>query len=173
MTSSLISALLFTLPHEGGLIDNKNDPGKRTNNGVTTAVYDEYRKSKGLPPLDVALISQNETHEIYETRYWIPSHAGDMPLSVGVVHFDTAVNLGVGQAAKLLQRVLNVNDDGLIGPITLDMIDKWDEDIICNQYISRREQFYRDLAVNKPQLAMFLKGWLKRCEDLRKYVKIL
>jgi len=171
MTSNLMMALLFTLPHEGGYTNHPADPGGATNKGITQRVYDEYRKSKGLIPFDVLSISQNDIHEIYETKYWNPSKAEDMPLTVGVVHFDTAVNLGLGQAAKLLQRVLNVPDDGIIGSVTMAVLDAWDEDVIAKQYIDKREQFYKDLAKNKPQFGVFLKGWLNRCADLRKYIK--
>ena len=38
----------FTAQWEGGKVDDPDDPGKRTNAGVTQKTYDEYRKSKKL-----------------------------------------------------------------------------------------------------------------------------
>ena len=37
--------------------------------------------------------------------------------------------------------------------------------------LDQREQFYRDLVAAKPSQEVFLKGWLNRVTDLRRYVR--
>ena len=50
-----------------------------------------------------------------------------MPFPIAFAHFDAAVNTGVRQAAKLLQRAAGVEDDGRIGAITLGAVRAADE----------------------------------------------
>jgi lysozyme family protein len=41
------AALPFVLRWEGGFVDHPNDPGGRTNQGVTQKVYDDWRRRQG------------------------------------------------------------------------------------------------------------------------------
>jgi lysozyme family protein len=50
-------ALQRVLAHEGGFSNHPKDPGGATMKGVTQATYDAWRKSEGLPPQSVKLIS--------------------------------------------------------------------------------------------------------------------
>lgn len=60
--------------------------GRETNFGVTQAVYDEYRASRGLPKRSVKLITEAEVAEIYQTRY------NELPAGIDYATFDAAVN---------------------------------------------------------------------------------
>ena len=50
--------LKFVLAREGGYSNNKDDLGGETNKGITHTTYDSYRRSKGLPTIDVKNISK-------------------------------------------------------------------------------------------------------------------
>ena len=96
---SLTQALAFTLPAEGGYVDNPDDDGGATDHGVTQHVYDFYRAAKGLPVQSVAQITDAEVHDIYQTKYWIAGHCGELGDALGVCHFDWCVNHGeIGRA---------------------------------------------------------------------------
>jgi lysozyme family protein len=69
------ASLPFVLRWEGGFVDHPNDPGGRTNKGVTQRVYDAWRKRQGLPVRDVKRLDDTELHRIYESGYWIPPTA--------------------------------------------------------------------------------------------------
>ncbi len=98
--------LQFILKWEGGYSNHPNDPGGKTNKGITQRVYDLYRTSKKLPRRDVRFISDDEVREIYFHKYWVRAHAGDLPAPLDLVVFDTAVNCGVGTAIRFLQQAL-------------------------------------------------------------------
>ena len=70
-STQLISALKFVLRWVGGFVDLPDDPGGRTNKGVTQKVYDQWRARQGAAPQDVKLISEDEVHSIYEAGYWL------------------------------------------------------------------------------------------------------
>ena len=87
------AALPFVLRWEGGFVDHPNDPGGRTNKGVTQKVYDAWRRRQGLPQRDVKMIEHNEVLAIYEGGYWIPPRCDLLERQLDLVHFDTAVNM--------------------------------------------------------------------------------
>lgn len=170
---SLQQALAFTLPAEGGYSNNPNDPGGSTMHGVTQATYSRYLKSKSLADRSVKDIEDFEVQEIYNQMYWIPSHAGELSVRLGVVTFDTAVNTGCSRAIKLLQDALGVQSDGVFGVATRTALDDIPDDEVCGAMLDARRSFYRALVTEKPHLAEFLNGWLSRCDSLQKYILTL
>ncbi|MFC0282394.1 glycosyl hydrolase 108 family protein [Camelimonas abortus] len=56
---------------------------------------------------------------IYRQQYWEKIRGDDLPPGVDYVVFDGAVNSGVAQSAKWLQRALGVRVDGIIGNATI------------------------------------------------------
>lgn len=140
----------FTIKHEGLHIFTNipGDAGGATYSGVTQAVYDSYRVGKNLEKQSVKLMGDDEMNDIYFNNYW--SKAGcdkitDNGLAMSV--FDFAVNGGVSRAGRYL---------GLA------------KDSVA--YNNLRERFYRKIVQNNPTQNKFLKGWLNRVSDLRKFV---
>jgi peptidoglycan hydrolase-like protein with peptidoglycan-binding domain len=166
----LEEALKFTLQWEGGYVDHPSDPGGATNKGVTTATYNEYLWSKGRPKQHVRNITDAEVEEIYRDLYWKPSQAETMTRSLAIVHFDTAVNFGVGGAVMFLQEVLGLGADGVYGAKTKAALDKANTYATAKRYCDARINYrYDRVAENRSQEA-FLQGWLNRDNDLLKYI---
>jgi lysozyme family protein len=152
-------ALAKVLVHEGGYVNHPSDPGGETNRGVTRRVYDDYRRSMGLPVQSVKHITNAEVTSIYRMRYWSLIKGDSLPPGVSYVVFDGAVNSGVSQSAKWLQRALGVKVDGVIGPGTLDALRAVnDHDALVAKIISRRMAFLKALKTWKT----FGKGWTAR-----------
>jgi len=152
-------ALAKVLVHEGGYVNHPKDPGGETNFGITRRVYDDYRRSLGLPVQSVKNITTAEVNSIYRMRYWSLIKGDSLPPGVSYVVFDGAVNSGVSQSAKWLQRALGVKVDGVIGPGTLDALRGVnDHDALIAKIISRRMAFLRALKTWKT----FGKGWTAR-----------
>jgi len=171
MTSTALAvALPFVLRWEGGFVDHPNDPGGRTNQGVTQKVYDHWRARQGLGTQDVKLIADSEVHAIYETGYWVPPRCDLLNDPLSLVQFDTAVNMGVGRAVRFLQAAAGCGVDGDFGPGTERAVKTCEPGDLIAKYCDARELFYRRLAEKNPKLAVFLKGWLNRLNALRKEV---
>jgi len=146
-------ALEFVLRWEGGYVNHPNDPGGETNQGVTKAVYDAYRKTKKLPVQSVKLISKEEVLDIYKFQYWTPAGCQELDeknpkLAISVMDF--AVNAGVGRAKRYL---------GLVP----------EKDY--KKYNDLRAKYYYSISDKNPKLKVFLKGWLNRLNDLKKFVE--
>lgn len=165
--SALDAALKFVLRWEGGFVDHPADPGGRTNKGVTQKVYDGWRRRQGQPPRDVKDITNDEVHTIYASDYWVPPRCDLLGTPLGMVQFDTAVNMGVGRAVRFLQASVGCGVDGDFGPGTEAAVAGCDAGSTVKAYCDRREAYYRSLAQQRPPMAVFLKGWLNRLNSLR------
>jgi len=168
---SFETALHLILGHEGGYSDRPADRGGPTKQGVTQAVYDTYRMTRSLPVRSVRDIEGSEVADIYKTQYWRPAGCDPLPDKLALCVFDSAVNHGVRKAKVLLQRALGVNDDGIVGPATIsalnDALTYGGEDVLVNQYLDVRGDFYDAIVANDPSQAQFIKGWHNRIAKLR------
>lgn len=169
-TTAFMSVLPFVLRWEGGFVDHPNDPGGRTNKGITQKAYDAWRTRHGLPHADVKQITDADVRAIYEADYWLPPRCDLLSEPLTLVQFDTAVNMGTGRAVRFLQTAVGCSVDGDFGPDTLAAVQRCDAGQAVTLYCDTREAFYRRLAEKKPELGVFLKGWLNRLNALRREI---
>jgi len=146
------------------------NPGGATNRGITQATYDQYRAKQGVPPRPVSAITEAEVTAIYQSQYWNACRCADIePLDVGLalVVFDTAVNSGVGDASKILQRLLQVTPDGQIGPQTIGALIGRDLKELAEDYLWARLALDAGIAQRRPKSRQFLLAWVSRVLSLR------
>ena len=164
--------LQFVLGVEGGYVNDPNDHGGATKAGITQAVYDDWRVGKSLCRLPITGISAFEINAIYRDRYWLPICGDKLPHGIDLVTFDAAVNHGVRQASKFLQRALGVDDDGFIGPKTVGAAIVDDAAHLTTKVIAdildQRTDFYDNLVLRDNSQKKFLNGWHNRITKLRK-----
>jgi len=161
------ASLPFVLRWEGGFVDHPNDPGGRTNKGVTQKVYDAWRRRQGLPVRDVKRLEDAELQRIYEAGYWLPPRCDRLARQLDLVHFDTAVNMGSGRAVRFLQKAAGCGVDGDFGSGTEKAVLACDLGDLIASYCATREAYYRELVRRNASLGVFLKGWLNRLNALR------
>jgi lysozyme family protein len=141
------------------------DPGGLTKWGID---------QRSHPNLDIENLSEEDAIEIYHTEYWKKHHCDKLPWPLNAVHFDNCVNMGAGQAVKLLQRVCGTKDDGAWGPNTqaavLTACKLRSPDVVAMQVIVKKREFYNKLADSTPRLDKFRQGWLNRTNDLEKFI---
>jgi lysozyme family protein len=171
MSTDFKQALMLTLKYEGGYVNNPHDKGGETNKGITSKVYDNYRTKSRLPIQSVKLIKDNEVDTIYYTNYWCEASCDKIPKPLNILVFDFAVHSGPTRAVKYLQRLLNVNDDGVIGPKTLAALNLV-EDLqdFCNEYLDARDDLFAGIVAHNNTQSIFLKGWLNRTISLRSII---
>ncbi len=150
VAASFEEAYAFIRKWEGGYVNDPDDRGGATNMGITQTTYNDYRRRHGLPPQDVAQITPGEAEAIYR-EFWETSGAGKLPRSLGVVHMDTAVNMGPLRAKRFLEEIQRRN------PGT--------PEAAVEMYLDLRLNRYLELAQD-PSQRKFLPGWLNRLWDL-------
>jgi lysozyme family protein len=159
MKENYPQALKQVLKYEGGRVDDKRDPGGRTAFGITQETYNAWRKKQNLPTVDVFTISQADVAAIYRQEYWDRVRGDDLPSGVDFAVFDYAVNSGVSRAAKTLQAVVGVTQDGVIGPATILAT----KTFVAMSITNRRLAFMQSLSI----WSTFGKGWSARIADVK------
>lgn len=143
-------AFALILKHEGGYVNDPKDPGGETIYGISKRAHPAAWED-GAP-------SQDDAEVIYKRDYWDACHCDELPPCLAVLVFDTAVNIGAGRAVKQLQSIVNVPQDGDIGPKTLAAIDTVPPQVLVARVATRRIHYYSRLNTWE----MFGKGWTKR-----------
>lgn len=167
---SFDASLPFVLRWEGGFVNHPADPGGATNRGITQKVYDAWRREHGSAARSVRELEDAEMRAIYRGNYWEPPRCDEIGTPLDLIQFDTAVNMGVGRAVRLLQQAVGAEPDGRFGPGTLQCVAGCESGKALVDYCQAREDFYRQLVERKPDMGVFLKGWLNRLNALRREV---
>jgi lysozyme family protein len=144
-----MDAMSVVLEMEGGYVNDPRDPGGETKYGISKRAY---------PQEDIANLSVERACFLYKRDYWDAIKADQLPGKVRFAVFDAAINSGVAQAVKWLQRAAGAQVDGVIGPRTLQKTMEADPLQLAVQFLALRLEF---LTENKNFLA-FGRGWTKR-----------
>lgn len=167
MQHNFLIALDFTLSQEGGYVNDPADPGGETNFGISKRFH---------PGEDIKNMTKDRAAQIYQAKYWEPAMCSILPTPVDIVHFDTAVNMGVVKAGKILQLTLNrymngsLRVDGVIGKATLKEMEMAPLRPIFYAYIIERLNAYRQVCAETHTQKRFLFGWINRVMALRDYI---
>lgn len=154
-------AFKVLIGHEGNFSDNPKDPGNWTGGKVKSGVLKGTKygiAANTYPNEDIRNLTLARAKELYLRDYWGKLRMEDLPDVVRFDVFDAAVNSGVAQAAKFLQRAAGVTDDGAIGPQTLAAVKRMDPDVLDKRINGHRLRFMADLKVWPD----FAKGWARR-----------
>ena len=165
----------YILAHEGGYVNNPNDPGKETNKGITIAVWQKNAQSLlNIEPTSANLkvITDAQAAVLYKALYWDKIQAEDIvDGDIRYLLFDFFVNAG-GNAVKVIQKTLNqlgnnLSNDGVIGDSTINAINNTNSVQLYNNFKANRQQYYNNLAIRSTKMATFLNGWTNRVNNFK------
>lgn len=148
-----IQAVKIVLGHEGGFVDNPDDPGGSTKFGISQRQY---------PTLDIHELTEKEAMQIYERDYWHKMKCDYLPPQVRLIVFDCAVNQGAPRASMFLQRACGQSADGIIGPATIKAATDFSPLFLVDSISRQRMQAY----IRNPNWSTFGKGWAARLLDI-------
>jgi len=138
------------------------DSGGPTAWGITEETY-----ARHLGHVPTAADWQKLTPEvastIYHSDYWLPIQGDIIPFGIDLMVFDHGVTAGTVTTIKLLQDVMRVASDGVIGPQTTSAIYALagvDQHTFIGKLAWRQESYYRSLN----DFASFGNGWLARLD---------
>ena len=146
-------AVKVILKHEGGYVNDPNDPGGETKYGISKRAY---------PKLDIKRLTKKEARKIYKKDYWDKIKADRLPPQVRLAAFDFAVNSGVYRSISLIQKVAKVKRDGVLGPKTLKQISLMNPAKLAETFLKERTYFY----FRNKNFHLYGKGWMKRLVDI-------
>lgn len=147
---------------EGGYANDRNDPGGETMWGVTARVARKHGytgEMRFLPRMTAKAIARRS--------YWDVVKADEMPEQARYAIFDTAYNSSPRRAIELVQKVLFVEVDGILGVDTMNAIRRADPVLFAVHFMAERLAFLTDLA-NWPHHG---KGWARRIAAVLRGIK--
>lgn len=145
------------LSHEGGYVNDPKDPGGETQWGISKRSY---------PTVNIRRLTRAGAIELYRADFW-NAIAGDvLPPALAFQALDAAVNHGVGQAKRWLQRAAGVAEDGQIGPVTRAALRDGDPADLVLRFMAYRLDFYTRLTT----FDRFGRGWVRRMAGNLLYV---
>lgn len=187
-------ALDLILANEGGYVNNSNDSGKETINGITReynpdwvgwAIIDKYKqqnsgsfKESFLTSSD-AIAIYTATCDLYKVKYWTPLRLNEVVnQDVADILFDFGINIGIVTIIQIAQRVINVLSslslevDGVIGKQTLSALN-----VCIKKETAKRVALFITILVGShyisltekyPKNETFIRGWINRTTLERK-----
>ena len=165
MKNNFEHCLKVTLVWEGGYVNHPDDPGGMTNLGVTAAVYGAYT-GKPVTEAIMRAITVEDVEPIYKELYWDKVRGDDLPAGIDLCVFDFGINSGPSRAIRYLQRLVGVEQDGVLGPVSLKAVKHFankDTEKMIDAYTDLRSDFVKNLKHFKT----FGRGWLRRIGDIR------
>lgn len=85
----------FVAPQEGGYAASDGASGAPVNYGIN---------QRANPDIDVKSLTPEQAAGIRYERYWVPSGAEQLSGPIQSIHYDTAINMGVGAANDILKQ---------------------------------------------------------------------
>lgn len=133
---------------EGGYVNDPNDPGGETKYGISKRAY---------PNENIQNMTIERAKAIYRRDYWDTVKGDELPYHLDILVFDAAVNQGVIPAIKMLQKALNVAQDGVIGRDTMTKARNAGKEH-CALFMAERALRY----IGTRNFDRYGRGWLKR-----------
>lgn len=106
--------------------------------------------ARSHPKVDIKNLTRAQADDIYWNTYWLGNGCDKLAPGLAEAYFNCCVNAGPGRAKKILAS--GAHD--------------------AKSFIDGQERFYRGLVESKPSYSKFLKGWLNRTNDLRKFLNV-
>lgn len=137
---------------EGGYVNHPSDPGGETKFGISKRSY---------PRVDIKNLTRDEAKQIYRADFWIRGQMDQYDGAIAFQVFDAAVNHGMGNAIRMLQRAAGVADDGHVGPVTVAAVKSKPVTDMLMLFIAYRIRFWTKLST----WDKFGRGWANRAAD--------
>lgn len=166
-------AFQLTIAHEGGYVNDPDDPGGETYKGVARKswpkwlgwyIIDLLKGQSGFPAnLDQNEELQSEVENFYEIQFW-NRISGSLIAEQAVANsiFDFAVNAGVKPSSELAQKAVRVEMDGVIGNDSITAINFVNTEIFLLRFALGKIRRYVEIVKKRPASLKYLVGWLTR-----------
>ena len=177
----------FVLEWEGGLTDDAADSGGLTKYGVSMAYLQDMSKTRPSVLRDIlgtSIITRQvvkdltkaQAWRLFKFSFWDPFNLDEIPLAVALCAYDMNVNHGSFNAMKIMQRACNLLPsvmpklavDGKFGPKTRAAMNLANCPNGIGAIANKRQSFYDAIVANRPSQKVFIKGWTRRCNAMKR-----
>ena len=161
------------IAHEGGYVNDQDDPGGETNAGISD-MFDGKKDgmididSDHIPDAKIKDLTEAQKLEFYKLNFWDKIN-GDLIASQKMANsiFDFGVNAGIVTSSKLAQMVVGFsNPDGEIGKNTLAKLNIFDPDHFVAAFTVAKITRYVNIVKKRDTSKKYFFGWVCRALNL-------
>lgn len=164
MQTDFDKALAILFGEEGGYGADPKDPGNWTGGkpGVGELKGTKFGISaKSYPNLDIKNLTKDQAKSIYKPDFWDKVRGDQVPWPLCLFMFDSAVNQGPKTAIMILQKSLDLPQDGIFGVQTLQSAARANR-FLCAKFMARRAMRY----TGDRNFDLYGNDWLTRLFDV-------
>lgn len=166
-------AFQLMIAHEGGYVNDPDDPGGETYKGVARKIHSKWdgwtkidllKRQADFPAnLDKDTGLQSDVAHFYQVTFWDKMN-GDQITNQEVANsiFDFGVNAGISTSASLAQMVIDAKSDGVIGPESVSAINNFDSDHFLSSFTVAKIARYVNIVKKRPTSRKYFYGWVLR-----------
>lgn len=175
---NFITAIRFVLSHEGGYVNDPDDPGGETKYGIS---------KRSFPDVDIKSLTIDDAVSLYYKNYYTPidktfefnNYNYKISTVFSLIMLDSVVQHGIFRSVKFLQYALKnyyttIKADGIAGKNTLHTLDKVIDSVDFGCFaaglISVRLKFYSQITRLRKSNLKFLPGWVNRVASLCTFI---
>lgn len=173
---SEFSVAIRSLLHEEGSRYVPNDNGRGPSKyGITLLTYQEYYPEATAE--DIRALTPETSAAFYKLAFWDRYRVGridDQVLATKMLNL--VANMGAGGwnkkkrrlvegAVTLLQKVVGVKQDGILGPATAGKVNALPAKEVLAELRDRAREHYKAIAEADPKKRGQLPGWLNRLKS--------
>lgn len=167
-----IECLQYTFRNEGGFSNVKEDRGGPTNFGITQDTLSRWR-GRNVSDTEVKYMDREEAEEIYLKWYWEPILLDRvLDRNVTVAIFDLALWGGLTGASRIVRLSLGFEehafDDAPNFTQIMDRLNQAEPSSLIAKMADYGEATRRARVQREPDQKIFLLGWLRRLNRIRK-----
>jgi len=157
---------------EGGYVNHPLDKGGPTKYGVILSVWQEHGHDKDgdgdIDAEDIKKLNEEDARYIAKKIFW-DYFLADAIRNESVAEFivDWGYNSGRKTVAKIVQRLVKVEVDGIVGVQSLSAINSADQERLFNLLKIERKVFLNNIIKRKPDQVVFYDGWMNRVNSFR------
>ncbi len=156
------------LQWEGGFVNDPLDNGGATNMGVTVATWQKVGYDKNhdghIDDADIKLLTPDDFKFVL-IKYWNTWKA-DQILNQSIANILVDWVWGSGKWGIIIpQRLLGVTPDGIVGEMTLTVLNANSKQCFFNDLYQARINFLNNIVKENPDQRIFFNGWMNRLES--------
>ncbi len=166
-------SLQKTLAHEGGYSNDPDDLGKETYKEISRnshpswqgwKIIDNSKKDKTFPVNIVNHVAPQKLVELfYLNEFWQPLKADQIQNQTSADSiFDFAFNAGIKTSVELVQSIIGVKTDGIIGEQTLNKLNSLDFGYFQPAFTVGKISHYIAIIQKHPTNKKYIYGWIIR-----------
>lgn len=156
---------------EGGYINDPLDNGGATKYGVTLSTWRQCGYDKDgdgdIDKDDIKLLTYDDALRVLKKYYWNRWKA-DIIKNQSVANILVDWVWGSGKWGVIIpQRILCVDDDGIVGLETLDALNGANQKDLFDKVFASRQTFLDNIVKKEPKQSKFIRGWKNRLNDFK------